>query len=485
MNIIRGITKIRPGDQHALDGIVENPVSEDFLLSNVRIWDARSGSTQDGKSVVVKNGRIGTVSDAPPTGFTGRVIESAGKTLIPGLIDSHVHMFYDGGPELFKNPSALLKRFYVETKGLTEYSPQIVRRGLLKLKSGTTSMRILGDGYYSLKYRDALKNWDIVGPRVFTAGVHVNGPNGYITGGFGQILDEDERGRIAVELTSFEEIATKMESHIGTGIDVVKIATTHSVMGFGDAKPDVPEEWVREIVRIAHRHGLKVTTHSAGEKGDWAAIRGGVDGIEHLVTVPRELSDEMISEIKARGIVVCPTLSASAYDLTNMFDNTEMVVDDPEIIANVPAGIRKDLYLTVWVMKLPGVLRFATKEPKAFEKLQHWHRQAVANTAKLYQAGVELIFGTDMPFTMGNFWHSVMNEVRALKLAGVSNSDILKMATINAAEALGVEDSIGTIEEGKIADLVLINGNPLQDIEALRNVEMVVKEGRIVYKHLP
>ena len=377
------------------------------------------------------------------------------------------------------------KKFYGETKGLTEYSPPIVRRGLLKLKSGTTSMRILGDGYYSLKYRDDLKDWDIVGPRVFTAGVHVNGPNGYITRGFGQILDEDERGRIAVELTSFEEIASKMERHIATGIDVVKIATTHGSLGFADAEPDLPEEWVREIVRVSHQHGLKVTAHSLGEKGDWAAIRGGVDGIEHLAGVSRVLSDEMISEIKSRGIVICPTLAAAAYDMMNMLNNTEILVNDPDIVANVPARVRKDLYFTVWVLKLPGAIRLMTKQPKAFEKVQQWYKQSIANTAKLYAAGVKLIFGTDMPFFMGNFWHSVMNEVRALKHASVSNSDILKMATINAAEAIGVADRMGTIEEGKLADLVLINGNPLQDIETLRDVEMVFKEGRIVYKHLP
>jgi len=410
------------------------------------------------------------------------VVECGGKTLIPGLIDAHVHMFYDSGAEFIKNPYPLLKKFYGDTKGLTEYTPQIVRRGLLKLKSGTTTMRILGDGYYSLKYRDALKNWDIVGPRVFTAGLHVNGPSGYVTRGFGQGFDEDQKRHVAVELTSFEEIAPKMERHIATGIDVVKIATTHGNM-LVDAEPDLPEEWVREIVKIAHQHGLKVTTHTSGEKGDWAAIRGGVDGIEHLVTAPR-LSDEMISEIKARGIVVCPTLSPT-HSLMNMLNHTENLVNDPDIIANVPAGVRKDIYLTMWVLKLPGATRLLMRDPKAIEKFQRWYEQTNAHAAKLYEAGVKLIFGTDIPELMGNFWHSVMDEVRALKLAGVSNSDILKMATINAAEAIGVEDRIGTIEEGKIADLVLINGNPLQDIESLRDVEMVVKEGRIVYKHSP
>ena len=98
MNIVRAITKIKPGDQHALGGIVENPMTDDFLFNNIRVWDARSDFTQDGLSVVVENGQIGTVSETPPIDFTGRVIDGAGKTLIPGLIDSHVHMFYNGGP---------------------------------------------------------------------------------------------------------------------------------------------------------------------------------------------------------------------------------------------------------------------------------------------------------------------------------------------------------------------------------------------------
>ena len=316
---------------------------------------------------------------------------------------------------------------------------------------------------------------------MFTAGVHVNGPAGYITRGFGQGFDEEQLSHAAVELRSFEEIAPKIERHIATGIDVVKIATTHSAM-LEDAEPDLPEAWVREIVKIAHQHGLKVTSHSYGEKGDWAAIRGGVDVIEHLVNVSRALSDEMVSAIKARAIVVCPTLSGSSYSITNPLNHKEILADDPDIIANVPAGIRKDIYLTLWLFKLPGFTRFAMKEPKLFEKWERRYQQTFANTAKLYQAGVRFIFGTDIPLLMGNFWHSVMDEIRALKLAGISNTDILKMATIYAAEALGVADRIGSIEVGKIADLVLVNGNPLENIETMRGVELVIKEGRIVYR---
>jgi imidazolonepropionase-like amidohydrolase len=96
---------------------------------------------------------------------------------------------------------------------------------------------------------------------------------------------------------------------------------------------------------------------------------------------------------------------------------------------------------------------------------------------------VPLIFGTDTPFAFGNFFHSVMNEVRALKLAGLPNEAILRMATSDTAAALGISDQVGTIEPGKVADLVLLDGNPVSDIEALGHVNLVMKEGRIVYSY--
>jgi imidazolonepropionase-like amidohydrolase len=107
------------------------------------------------------------------------------------------------------------------------------------------------------------------------------------------------------------------------------------------------------------------------------------------------------------------------------------------------------------------------------------------DTEKLYRAGVPLIFGTDTPFAFGNFFHSLMNEVRALKLAGLPNEAILQMATSDAATALGISDRVGTIELGKLADLVLLDGDPVSDIEALGRVKLVIKEGRIVYRRDP
>jgi len=268
-------------------------------------------------------------------------------------------------------------------------------------------------------------------------------------------------------------------------VDVIKIATTHGDIGFHDAKPDLPEAWVREIVRVAHGHGLAVTAHSYGNDGDWAAIRGGVDGIEHLVNVPHQLPDEMIQAIRERGIYVCPTLSGSSYTVLKFLHDPELLYEDPDLVANVSARVRKDLYVALRVLKLPGVARVLLRQKDPMRQWELWYQQSLLNTGKLHRAGIRLIFGTDTPFVFGNFFHSVMNEARALKLAGLSNEAILRAGTSDAATALRISDRVGTIEPGKTADLVLLDGDPLADLEALGRVDLVMKEGRIVYVKPP
>jgi len=471
------------GDAHALDGIVRVPVNEPLAFLNVSIWDGRGGSIQRGRSVVVRDGHIESILDlAAPLPAGIRQIDASGKTLIPGLIDAHVHLMFDSGPDLLTRAPQLIDEWLAVVRHYPESRAPIVRRGELKLKAGVTTMRVLGDGYYSLAYRDDLARWDIIGPRVLTAGLHVNGPNGYVSGGFGARLDKAARAEVAVELRSVDEIERRLEEHIARGVDVIKIATTHGDIGFQDAKPDLPESWVREIVRVAHRHGLKVAAHSYGREGDWAAVRGGVDGIEHLVNVPHELPDDLVQAIKERGIYVCPTLAGSAYSVWKFLQAPELLYEDPDLVANVPASVRKDLYFTLRIMTLPGVARLLLRQPDPMQQWARWYQQSLRNTAKLYRAGVPLIFGTDAPFTFGNFFHSVMNEVRALKLAGLPNDAILRMATSDAAAALGISDRVGTIERGKLADLVLLDGDPLSDIEMVGHVALVMKEGRIVYR---
>jgi len=471
------------GDARALDGIVRAPAGDAAVIQDVSVWDARGGPVRPHQSVVVRDGHIAEIRDAAAQSPSGvRAIDGSGKTLIPGLIDAHVHLMFDSGPDLLTRAPRLMDDWLATTARYPESRAPIVRRGQLKLKAGVTTMRVLGDGYYSLAYREDVARWDVVGPRVLTAGLHVNGPSGYVSGGLGAHLTGTARAAVAVELQSVEEIERRLDDHIARGIDVIKIATTLGDMGFQDARPDLPEAWVREIVRVAHQHRLKVTAHSYGTAGDWAAVRGGVDGIEHLVNVPHELPDDLVQAIKAQGIVVCPTLAGSAYSVWTLLQSPELLYEDAGVVANVPVDVRKDLYVTLRVLTLPGVARMLLRRPEPMRQWARWYDFSLRNTAKLYRAGVPLIFGTDTPFAFGNFYYSVMNEIRALKLAGLPNEAILRMATSDAAAALGIRDRVGTIEAGKIADLVLLDGDPASDIEAVGRVELVMKEGRTVYQ---
>lgn len=170
-------------DAHAFDGIVRVPVNEPLAFVNVTVWNGRGGPLLHRRSVVVRDGHIDSILGAEPLPAGLRQIDASGKTLIPGLIDAHVHLMYDSGPDLLTRAPQLVNEWLAIVRQYPESWAPIVRRGQLKLKAGVTTMRVLGDGYYSLAYRDDLAGWDVVGPRVLTAGLHVNGPNGYVSGG--------------------------------------------------------------------------------------------------------------------------------------------------------------------------------------------------------------------------------------------------------------------------------------------------------------
>jgi hypothetical protein len=296
------------GDLHALDGIVTAPVNEPLVFLHTCGFPHDRRTREDPHSGLDRHSR--------PS-------------------DAH------WGPDLLTRAPQLMDDWLAIIRQYPQSRAPIVRRGQLKLKAGVTTMRILGDGYYSPAYRDELARWDVVGPRVL----------------------------------SFDEIDRRIEEHIAHGVDVIKIAT------------------------------------------------------EHLVHVPHELPDDLIQAIKARGIAVCPTLSGSAYSVWKFLQAPELLYEGPDLVANVPVGVRKDLYFTVRVLKLPGVARLLLRQPEPMRQWERWYEHSLRNTKKLYRAGVPLIFGTDTPFAFGNFFHLVMNEVRALRLAGLPNEAILRMAT--------------------------------------------------------
>jgi hypothetical protein len=141
------------GDGHALDGIVRAPATDSVVFRDVSVWDGRGGPVRRQQSIVVRDGRIAEILDAAaqlPADV--RSIDGLGKTVIPGLIDAHVHLMFDSGPDLLTRAPRLVGEWLAIAGRYPESRAPIVRRGQLKLKAGVTTMRVLGDGYYSLAY---------------------------------------------------------------------------------------------------------------------------------------------------------------------------------------------------------------------------------------------------------------------------------------------------------------------------------------------
>lgn len=172
------------GAQNALNGLVAAPVPQHLVFRNVAMWDGRSDHARSRVSVEVRDGLVVAIRKTDESAPAGAlVVEGVGKTLIPGLIDAHVHMMFDSGPDLLTRRPALMREWMDVATRYPKGRDDIVRRGQFKLKAGVTTMRVLGDGYYALAYRDDVARWNVVGPRVLAAGLHVNGPQGYVRGG--------------------------------------------------------------------------------------------------------------------------------------------------------------------------------------------------------------------------------------------------------------------------------------------------------------
>ncbi|MGO2860550.1 MAG: amidohydrolase family protein [Brevibacterium sp.] len=401
--------------------------SEHLLLRGATLIDGNGGGPITSSEIEVKDDRIvyagvrrkeGTAS----AGEKPRIIDLEGTTVMPGFIESHVHLSLS-----IENQEANLARFASE---------RVVRSAVNArntLMAGVTTARDLGCTDRGL--RDSIEQGLILGPRIHLAiaplsptGGHTDFtmPNGLRTMPempVDPIIDTDDDVRRTIRLL------------IRSGADVIKVCTTGGVSSPTDTPDDigVPEEHVRLIVEeTAKRSGQPVAAHAQGAAGIKAAIRGGVRSIEHGYGI----DDEGIDLMLEHGTFLVPTLSSA------------LRVPDPK---DVPS------YL--------------------YEKKVRWSAIARERVAQAMQAGVRVALGTDA----GVCPHGVnlREEMHAVEL-GLSPMDAIVAGTRNAAELLRLGDHIGTVEEGKLADLVIVDFDPLTDIARMAepdNVKVVIQGG--------
>jgi len=381
-------------------------------------------------TVVIKNDRINRIEkgfvSADSVDATAEsdveVIDLSERFVLPGLMDSHVHLSHE--PSRGRRRTERGDR---ETDTPAQLAVNAMIYARRTLAAGFTSVRDVGSDDQSVfAARNAINAGRMIGPRILVSGSALA-----VTGGHGDGIPMEDTGRPASRLAHGTcdgpiECRKAVRYQFKLGADLIKFTSTGGFGSNTELDPQLFNDEIQAIVATAHLLGLKATTHAYSAVAIKDAIRAGVDSIEHGFL----LDDEAIKMMKDKGVWLVPTISASY----------------PPPIFNIPDPMSVRL----------------RNEYRAFERA--------------YAAGVKIAFGTDA----GTFKHGTnAKEFEMMVGFGMAEMDAIYSATVSTAELFGIADETGTLEAGKLADLIAVTGDPLADISALRDIDFVMKSGAV------
>ncbi|SNZ01419.1 metal-dependent hydrolase family protein [Flagellimonas pacifica] len=395
--------------------------------------NVRTGQIVKPANLIIKDGLIKSINPKSiPDNI--EIIDLSGKILLPGLMDMHVHLHWDED-----YPTATLFK-----ESTSEAAFRGARNAKKNLMAGFTTIRTVGQDHPSIELLDveidkAIKKGFIDGPDIIPAGHAIS-----ISGGHYDLSMFDTFSAGVLEFgiehgiaDGEDEVIKAVRYQIKHGAKVIKIAATAGVMSLGGSVGALqfPEKEIIAIVEEAARHNVKVAAHAHGLEGIIVATRAGVASIEHGSI----LNDEAIELMKKQGTYLVPT----AY------------LNEPTDLSHLPEAMRK-------------------KAEEIMPKARASHSEAI-------RKGVKIAFGTDVGAPKVIAHGENAKEFKTLVNLGMSNINAIKTATINAADLLSMTDR-GLLEVGMRADIVAVDGNPLDDIKALERVKFVMKGGE-VYKN--
>lgn len=390
-----------------------------------RVLDVRTGQMVANATILIEGERITAVGPNVAVPAGAEVVDLKNMTILPGLIDSHTHLTFSPG-----------------IGGVTGITISVPRQTLIgarnartTLLAGFTTVRNVGaHGYSDIALRDAINAGDVPGPRIVASGPALG-----ITGGHcdDNYLPWEFHHRADGVADGVENVMGKTREVIKYGANVIKFCSTGGVLSLGD-DPKAAEftlEEMKTIVAEAHRLGRKVAAHAHGGEGLKQAVMAGVDSIEHGTYI----DDEGIRLMKEKGTYLVPTI-----------------------------------YLTDWFLEnyeklgLPAQIIAKAKEVMPAMK---------KNLTHAIQQGVPVAFGTDAAV----YPHGLnAREFAVLVRMGMTPLQAIQTATVNASKLLGMEDRIGAIEAGKLADLIAVEGDPTRDVTELERIKFIMKGGSIV-----
>ena len=412
-------------------GLAQSPAPKTILYCG-RLIDPKAGQVLTEMSVIVTGGTVTAVQKGyVPAAASDKSIDLKNRTVMPGLIDSHVHL------ENETSPNAQLREFTVG-EAETAFGSTVFAK--TTLMAGFTTVRDVGGTGVNIALRNAIRKGIVVGPHVLTAGKIISS-----TGGHGDPTHGFREGLFA-EPSFTETVADGKDACIKAvrqmykeGADLIKITASGGVLSLekDGSGAQFSDEELKAIVATAKDYGMPVAAHAHGAEAMKRAIRAGVTSIEHGTY----MDDEAIALFKQYGVWYVPTIIAGK----SVADSAKKPGYYPAVIAGKAIAIGPVIQGTF---------------------------------AKAYKAGVKIAFGTDAGvYAHGKNWM----EFIYMTEAGMPALEAIRCATVNASELLGISDKAGTLEPGKWADIIAVEGDPTKDIHAMGQVRFVMKEG-VVYK---
>ncbi len=413
----------------------------EILLKNVALWPGYGPSVQPDMAILLSKGKVARIAPSSvieaPEG--ARVVDGAGATAIPGLSDIHVHLTTNSDMRQVVD-NATYRALVPGTEKLLHG----VRNGLKALAAGFTTLRVMGHRDSGDVELSAMIDRGLIpGPRLSVAPWVIS-----MTGGRGDLFYPAAWPRQVLDTADgIEECRKVVRLQRKLGADFIKFTASAGTLSAGDKVhwPNYTVDEMKVIVSEAHDYDMRVAAHAHSTEGIRRVLAAGVDTVEHGSFI----DDACIEIMLKQGTWLVPTLSISDFTIAN----------------GEKSGAR----------------------PEGIAKMKIARDQRRDNIRKAMQAGVKIAMGTDSSGNLCPFGQHA-REIELYVETGLSPQAALETATIGAAAALGREDVSGRLQEGAIADVVLVNGNPLDDIYVLRReggIRAVFKDGRDVTRPWP
>ncbi|WP_108113577.1 metal-dependent hydrolase family protein [Kordia periserrulae] len=406
-------------------------MAQDTYLHCGKIIDTKSGKILSQKTIIVSGNTIKSVENGyvRPASSADVVIDLKSKVVMPGLIDMHVHI------ESETNPKAYLEKYTLNDADVAFRSVGFAN---VTLQAGFTTVRDLGGTGVNISLRNAIAQGRVDGPRIFTAGKALATTGGHAdpTNGNRKEISGDPGPKEGV-VNNVSDAKKAVRQRYKNGADVIKITATGGVLSVAKSgsNPQFTVDEIKVICETAKDYGMHVAAHAHGDEGMQRAIIGGVKTIEHGTL----MSEETMELMKKHDAYLVPTITAGK----EVAAKAKIEGYYPEII-------------------VPKALAVGPKIQGTF--------------AKAYKKGVGIAFGTDA----GVFKHGLNGkEFGFMVEAGMPPMETIQSATVTNAKILGMENQLGQLKAGFLADIVAVDEDPTQNINTMENVTFVMKDGKI------